>query len=80
MQQISKEEILDKYDGYKVHATVSKDCAYKAMDEFGKQQSIAFAEWIIKTNWGEKDTWGKYDTSPIPTTEQLYELFLKTQP
>jgi len=48
------------------------------MDAQAKRLSIAFAEWIKDTNWGEKETWGRYDPPSYPTTEQLYDLFIES--
>ena len=47
--------------------------AFKAMDEYAKQQSIAFAEWIVG-----KFMEGKGEVSGRPT-EELYDLFLQSQ-
>lgn len=50
-----------------------------AVDEFAKVEAIGFAEYLKETNWCEKETWGKHDPPSIPTTEQLYELYLESK-
>jgi hypothetical protein len=83
---MSKEEILDGYESTRVQMGYDHDdkadmwergCIEQAMDDWAKVQSIAFAQWINDTNWGEEETWGKHDPPSMPTNEQLYNLFIE---
>ncbi len=74
----SKESILKEYDSDIITTDViDREDAMLAMSDFGKQEAIAFGEWLKESNWGEKETWGGHDPPSIPTMEQLYEVFKK---
>lgn len=65
------------------------DVVYSAMDEYAKQQSIAFAEFIFKGGYTVHSfsyewMWVKRSLSPkevstLLTTQQVYDLFLQSQ-
>lgn len=82
---MTKDEIL-KDNGAHLH-----DEAYQysgdtedlrtAMDEYAKQECIAFAEWAAINLWTydrDEDTWSKIDIFPYRylATEELYVRFL----
>lgn len=56
---------------------ITPDVLHGAMDQHAKNISMAFADWLNETNWGEKQTWGRHNPPSYPTTEQLYEIFKK---
>lgn len=82
---MTKEEILEDKNGffYLEDTVYHEDGVKEAMDEFAKQEAIAFAEWIGRNDYifygGENNTWYHSDDrkrkNPL-TTEQLYQLFL----
>ena len=87
MDNISKEEILDKHDGYGLPTIVNRSKALAAMDEYAKQQSIAFALSIVgqlKVNPENKTSYEKGSNEDIlinlpATIEQRYKLFIQSQ-
>lgn len=90
---MSKEEILEKAHpdkSYLTPPTVNYQTSYKAMDEYAKQQAIAFQIWVQTEATPEgysytpnTDTWDVYGEKPRHTkeytTEELYQLFLNQQ-
>ncbi len=90
---MTKKDILEKYrDDSKFPNLTAvvfyrKDCL-DAMDEFAKQQAIAFSEWMAGSSWVKhpdvEDIWylhfGDFNEQPEEkTTAQLYTLFLEHQ-
>lgn len=84
---MSKEAIREKHlfkNGLSVNKSpVGKSiqkAAYDAMDEYAKESSIGFAEWIAKNNWWNDSGMWTQDVNNIRqyTTEQLYTLYLQT--
>ena len=79
----SKEEILAHY-GWKDflgHASISQ-----AMDEWAKQEAIAFAEFMKEFDHNGGSLWGRWEQFEIKskrkiyrTTEQLYNLYLQSK-
>lgn len=75
---MTKEEIIDKHHNLNLGLlSITEKQIHSAMDEYAQQEAIAFAEWILKTNWAEKETWGRYDPPSTPTMKELYQLYLK---
>lgn len=85
---MTKDEIFNKHSFSAIGAiSASKDFCLKAMDEFAKQQAIAFAEYC--GNYGEKGpigAWSEHMWSgnimmgePDLTTEHLYNQFIEQQ-
>ncbi len=73
---LSKEEILYNND---VHGNDFYDVApvHKAMDEYAKQECIAFAEWIPMNAYIGEDEYGYYllENSEPVTIAELYTKF-----
>ena len=74
-----KEEILERLQKDSPHSIP----VFKAMDEYAKQQSVAFNKWFImyKTEKlsncaGNKDEYKKWALMPI---EDYYDIFLDCQ-
>jgi hypothetical protein len=60
---------------------VEKDRAIRAMDEYAKEQAIAFAKWTAENLWTVYgDQWYPYqdEDNPVPASK-LYEKFLEFQ-
>ena len=88
---MTKQEILDKYvpcscwtanDGgrpvYNSSCHQHSPDPESAMDEWAKERSIAFAEWI-RYSGVFNDTHKKWEYgSGIYTTEELYDLFIQS--
>ena len=79
MSKISKEEILQKN-----HTISSPVFGYiqvdKSMDEYAKQEAIAFAEWCAVNKYyflGREWSILENNVATGKTTEQLYSLFLE---
>jgi len=83
---MTKEEIVDKHIG--LWSIKNPDYIHnsylEAMDEWAKQESIAFAEWVSNNQWNflqwgatKGSGWHKGQQYKVPaiTTEQLYSLF-----
>ncbi len=78
---MTKEEILDAEDEHLVIKAgveiVVRNAALSAMSIYAKEMAIGFGEWILKESILPRDThW--FDAGKHPTTEQLYQLFLKS--
>jgi hypothetical protein len=83
---MTKEEIAKNYVPCRCHqAYISRgltapDCPYhstdpeSAMDEYAKQQSIAFANYVMKDY-----TLSLHSESPILTDDQIYDQFIEQQ-
>lgn len=78
----SKEEIYDKYmqifwNGGSEEKV--EDVAMRAMDEWGKKESIEFSEWCQEKGWekhiGETTWFNRMGYVTEYSTDQLYELF-----
>lgn len=93
---MTKEEIINKYafverresDFGQAPAYDFKYLAYgnaeKAMDEYAKQQAIAFAEWAFKDDnpfvEGSNGRWIQQSgNSSSWSTEELYNIFIEQQ-
>jgi len=86
---MSKEEMLLKFgvlekESGEMHCY--PDDVYVAMDEYAKQQSIAFHAWMKKCQWSPlvstipgPDIYAPEDSDQRLTIEQLYTLFLQQQ-
>lgn len=82
----SKEEIIKKhYEGFRMELghvpEAPVEDAFKAMDEYSRQQAIVFAEWLkeeIMDNEPVSGKWVTYDYGD-KTSGELYELFLENQ-
>jgi hypothetical protein len=81
MTLISKEigPICEKHQFIGYHCI---QCLMEEKEEYAKQQSIAFAEWVEK-RWvydDDEKTWSTFTKGdPILTTEQLYAHFISQQ-
>lgn len=87
---LTKEEILRKYNlhdfkelGDKVNNCITTYSAtFASMDEYAKQQSIAFANWYVKEGWESstvnRELWFNMDYEERLSTEQLYNLFVES--
>jgi hypothetical protein len=85
---MTKEEILKRYEIHQIHISgivyemMKKVQVEKAMDEYAKQDSIAFVEWFavrgyVRSNWYH-DRWYVPIIAPDTiSSEQLYELYNK---
>ncbi len=80
----SKEEVLLKFytrEMSEPYGHVPTDVIYKAMDEYAKQECIAFAQWIDENcstsfNTNDKYILNDWVEKKIEfTREQLYELY-----
>lgn len=83
---MTKEEILDKHHNLNLGMlSITEKQIQAAMDDYAKQEAIAFAEWVIKSNYdfnGKTGMWYNFISTPeidLPEkpTEQLYSLFLE---
>lgn len=80
------EEILSNNE-YDVHYYGGgRNNVLSAMDEYAKQEAIAFKEWQDSNleerkweNYDGHDTWINPHTMEVISTEQLYERFLKSK-
>ncbi len=77
----TKEEIFHKH--YDVKSQGLSD-VYAAMDEYAKQQAIAFAEWTDENGYTRIDNgasvrWESWSDLSGKTTEQLYAQFIEHQ-
>jgi hypothetical protein len=78
---MTKEEILDKY------GRLISGPALQAMEEYAKQQAIAFGIWIHKEGWVQSsdnlvtdNLWYHEDNDETYlTTQQLHDLFIEHQ-
>jgi hypothetical protein len=84
---MSKEEILDKQLGDFTESMLSTSDILKAMDEYAKQQSIEFNEWVEEKQfmrwrgrWYEKTNDGKsWGDFPNFSKEELYDIYFKSK-
>lgn len=88
---MNKEEILDNQ--FEHSFGWERDKVLAAMDEYAKQQAIAFDEWRIKNRWfsfeqgyyyhtfeqGTSMSEASYLKKYVKTREQLYDLFIEQQ-
>lgn len=83
---LTKEEIREKHllaNGLSVNnSPVGKriqKSAFDAMDEYAKQECIAFAKWADENGYTQvaKYRWESLSDLSGKTDEQLYELYLK---
>lgn len=83
------QEVADEYitcdcgEVYKSRDMVAPDCARhssaceEAMEAWGKQQAIAFAEWVEDNAMKYKNGWlYKHGEQKLITAEQIYNLFI----
>lgn len=91
---MTKKEILRKstsgigcayYDGIEYDGETGN--IEDAMDEYAKQEAIGFAEWHYKTAYKYINVEGFEKSHPdyiknhkLKSTEELYELYLKSKP
>jgi hypothetical protein len=94
---MSKEDILDRYESTRVQMGYENEdkvdmwergCVEQAMDQYSRQQSIAFAEWMLKHGCRntDSDMW-KLEYDPLNeiidpkyyTSEELFSIFLTHQ-
>jgi len=75
---MTKEEILNKHDTSRHY--IEQTCRpelFSAMDEYAKQQAIAFIKWGIESGEIMGDNWGD---AFIPGEEEtLYDKFIEQQ-
>lgn len=45
----------------------------------GKEDAVAFGEWLKESNWGEKQTWGRHDPPSYPTMDELYNIYKQSK-
>lgn len=83
---MTKEEILEDKNGffYLEDTVYHEDGVKEAMDEFAKQEAIAFGIWINENGYRIHDrifnTWENDNDIEVEfTTEQLYTLFLQSK-
>lgn len=83
---MTKEEILDPFRKMSDSSTswVYEEDAIKAMDEYAKQQAIAFMNWTLSSDCDtysctDENQWTNIFTSENITTEQLYNQFIDQQ-
>lgn len=91
---MTPEEILNKHDSSQKY--IEQTCRpelFAAMDEYAKQQAIAFDEWRIENRWFSFEQGHYYHTFEHPTSmsdkeynknyvktrEQLYSQFIEQQ-
>lgn len=82
---MTKEEILNKHDSSRKY--IEQTCRpelFAAMDEYAKQQSMAFSEWAFKDDnpfvEGANGRWiQECGNSTSWSTEELYAMFIKQQ-
>ncbi len=82
---MTKEAILNKHDTSNKY--IEQTCRpelFSAMDEYAKQQAIAFGEWIQGCNYAPATDDGKWQNQ-LPgendtiTTGELYSQFIENQ-
>lgn len=81
MKSLSKEDIYEKHTGTNMelqYIPTPKENVLEMMDEYAKQQSIEFTEWLFRSDY--KRTASRPDVSFYKNDksygiEQLYELF-----
>lgn len=82
----SKEEILDVWYKPKMHwKLVNRDMVLKAMDEYARQEAIAFRYWM--DTWGYRTKENEFWFNQVPeagkqtlfTLGELYTLYLTTK-
>jgi len=74
---MTKEEIINQY--WEDPTDLLKSVP-KMMDEYAKQQAIAFAKWVLEQGYDRiinTDIWERGGGFQV-TTEQLYNLFLQS--
>lgn len=85
---MTKDEIFNKHSFSAIGAiSPSKDFCLKAMDEYAKQQTIAFDVWKRENKWFSFENNGYWyqifevgtSRSHKLTTEQLYNQFIEQQ-
>lgn len=69
-----KEFIENRDNGY-IAGDYTPSEVYELLSEYAQQEAIAFAEWLVETNYAEKETWGKHENSAPPSIQELYSLF-----
>jgi len=72
----TKEDVLDKVDFCSCEHT-DFDGIYKAMDEYAKQQSVAFMKWALNAGKIIGDNWG--DAYMPLEEEDVYNQFIEHQ-
>lgn len=88
-KELSKEEIREKHlyaNGLRANkgyvGEMIKKAAYGAMDDWAKQQAIAFLHWKEENNIEcynfERNVWFNQDTNEKYTIDELYNLFLQS--
>lgn len=89
---MTKEEIIEQHCFVEYDDNIKSDVVhsnainiYTAMEEYSKQESIAFAEWCTQ-NYEDKNgmtetlaDWESFLTREHFTTEQLYNLYLQSK-
>lgn len=92
---MTKEDILSKTMGVIPLSRIIKhhESIFYAMDEYARQQAVAFDEWRIKNRWfsfdqghyyhtfeqGTSMSEGAYLKHYVKTREQLYDQFIESQ-
>lgn len=66
---------MQKYDN-SVNRKMNFQYFSPAMDQYAKQESMAFVEWAnYNFIWEDNDKWTHADTTETYTTEKLYDIF-----
>lgn len=82
---MTKEEVYRKHHVYAEFDLVpNKESALSAMDEYAKQQAIAFMNWSLQSECpyycADENEWtNTIDLRDTITTEQLHDKFLEHQ-
>lgn len=86
-EEMSKDEILRKWVGLIPYLYLEKSIGqiHSAMDEYAKQQAIAFSEWAAKEGYyhvsNESLVWKRRNPKCADTwtTEDVYNQFIEQQ-
>lgn len=81
---MTKEEVLLKTRGlsYFEDTMGFHNAMFEAMDEYAKQQAVAFDEWKADNKWAQSmhnNYFFKEHTTQYKTSRDLYNLFIERQ-